>query len=255
MKIDSGINNIVIKLDQVSKEYILHHQKPTLVENIFKLGHSESILALKNINLEIKRGEKIGIIGDNGSGKTTLLKIISGITTPTKGRVVVKGRIATLVDLEAGFHPDLTGEENIFINGMLLGMSKKEINNQFYKIIEYSGLSKFIDAPFYTYSSGMRLRLGFAIAIHSNPDILLLDEVLAVGDGEFQEKTYTTIQNLINEKKTIIYISHILPVITKLCQKVIWINKGTIQDIGRSDKMVKNYQVGLNILTKSILIG
>lgn len=235
-------SGIAIKLTNVSKRYILHHEKPTLVENIFRFGRKEEIWALKDISLEIKKGEKLGVIGDNGSGKTTLLKIITGITAPTTGKVEVNGRVAALIGLEAGFHPELTGEENIYLNGMLLGMNKKEIQEKFTQIIDFSGLGKFIDAPFYTYSSGMRLRLGFSIAIHSNPDILLIDEVLAVGDQEFQKKSFLVIQEFFKKGKTIVFISHYLKSVTKLCPKSALLEKGEIKIIGESKKIISLYQ-------------
>ena len=240
------MDNIAIKLGNVSKKYILHHQKPTLVENIFKLGSKEIIWALKNINLEIKRGEKIGIIGDNGSGKSTLLKIITGITTATTGKIKVNGRVVALIDLEAGFHPELTGEENIFLNGMLLGMNKQEIKKSFDKIVEFSGLGKFIDAPFYTYSNGMALRLGFSIAIYSEPDILLIDEILEVGDQEFQKKSYQKMQELFEKGKTILFISHYLSSILKLCTKTLWLDNGKIKMFEKSKKTIKSYQENQN---------
>lgn len=230
-----------IKIQNLSKKYFLHHEKPTLVENIFRIGKKEKIWVLKNINLEIKKGEKIGIIGDNGAGKTTLLKIISKITNPTKGKIEVNGRLATLIDLEAGFHPELTGEENIYLNGMLLGMKKKEIKENIDQIITFSGLGKFIDAPFYTYSSGMALRLGFSVAIYSKPDILLIDEILAVGDQEFQKKSYQAIQKFFHEGKTIIFISHNLPLVAKLCPKIIWLERGKIKMVGKSKEIIKAY--------------
>jgi len=240
------MDNIAIKLGNASKKYILHHQKPTLVENIFKLGSKEIIWALKNINLEIKRGEKIGIIGDNGSGKSTLLKIITGITTATTGKIKVNGRVVALIDLEAGFHPELTGEENIFLNGMLLGMNKQEIKKSFDKIVEFSGLGKFIDAPFYTYSNGMALRLGFSIAIYSEPDILLIDEILEVGDQEFQKKSYQKMQELFEKGKTILFISHYLSSILKLCTKTLWLDNGKIKMFEKSKKTIKSYQENQN---------
>jgi lipopolysaccharide transport system ATP-binding protein len=240
------MDNIAIKLGNVSKKYILHHQKPTLVENIFKLGSKEIIWALKDINLEIKRGEKIGIIGDNGSGKSTLLKIITGITTATTGKIKVNGRVVALIDLEAGFHPELTGEENIFLNGMLLGMNKQEIKKSFDKIVEFSGLGKFIDAPFYTYSNGMTLRLGFSIAVYSEPDILLIDEILEVGDQEFQKKSYQKMQELFEKGKTILFISHYLSSILKLCTKTLWLDNGRIKMFEKSKKTIKSYQENQN---------
>jgi len=234
-------HQLAIKLSNISKKYILHHEKPTLVENIFSFRRKEEIWALKDINLEIKKGEKIGIIGDNGSGKTTLLKIISGITIPTTGKIEINGRVAGLIDLEAGFHPELTGEENIFFNGMLLGMSREEIKKRFKHIINFSGLGKFIDTPFYTYSSGMALRLGFSIAIHSNPDILLIDEVLAVGDQEFGNKCLQKMQEFFRKKGTIVFVSHHLETIAKFCNKVALLERGGIKMIGESKKVIESY--------------
>lgn len=235
-------SEIAIKLTNVSKKYIIHHEKPTLVENIFSFRKKEEVLVLKDINLEVKKGEKLGIIGDNGSGKTTLLKIITGITAPTSGKVEINGRVAALIGFEAGFHPELTGEENIYLNGMLLGMNKKEIQEKFVQIIDFSELGKFIDAPFYTYSSGMKLRLGFSIAVHSNPDILLIDEVLAVGDQEFQKKSYKKIQEFFKKGKTVIYVSHYLQSVLNLCEKTILLDKGKIILFDKSKKVISHYQ-------------
>jgi len=235
-------SSIAIRLTNVSKRYILHHEKPTLVENIFRFGRKEEIWALKDINLEIRKGEKIGVIGDNGSGKTTLLKIITGITFPTSGQLSVDGRIAALIDLEAGFHPELTGEENIYLNGMLLGINKKEIKRKFNEIVKFSGLKDFIDTPLYTYSSGMKLRLGFSVAIFSNPDIILIDEILGMGDQEFQKKSYQMIEGFFQKGKTIIFISHDLPNVAKLCLKTTWLERGKIKMLGESKKVIGLYK-------------
>lgn len=236
------MSNIVIKLTGVSKKYLLHHQKPTLVENLFRFDRKEEIWALKDVNLEIKKGVRLGIIGNNGSGKTTLLKIITGITSPTNGKVEINGRIATLIGLDAGFHPELTGEENIYLNGMLLGMRKIQIKNNFDKIIGFSELKEFIDVPFYTYSSGMKLRLGFSIAIHSDPDILLIDEFLGIGDQKFQRKSYRAIQKFFKGGKIVIYVSHNLNSIIKLCNNCIWLDQGKIKMFGESKRVVKSYR-------------
>lgn len=232
-------NNIAIKLTNVSKKYILHHEKPTLVESLFK--QKEEFWALKNINLVVEKGEKLGIIGPNGAGKSTLLKITTGIAVVTTGRVETKGRIASLIDLTAGFHPDLTGEENILINGLLLGMRQKEIKSHFNKIIVFSGLKKFIDSPLRTYSSGMLLRLGFSVAIHSNPDILIIDEVIAAGDEEFRNKSYAKMQEFFKQKKTIIFVSHNLEVVKKLCPQTLWLDKGKVKALGSSERIISQY--------------
>src|SRR3989304_6408892 len=170
------MNDIAVKLTAVSKKYIVHHEKPTLVENILSRGKNEEFWALKDINLTIQKGEKVGIIGPNGSGKTTLLEIIAGITSSTKGKVATYGKLVSLIELEAGFHPELTGEENIFLNGLLVGMPKEEVRTKFKDIVSFADIGRFIDAPFYTYSEGMKLRLGFSILAHTSPDIVLLDE-------------------------------------------------------------------------------
>lgn len=232
---------IIAKLTNISKKYIIRHVKPTLVESIFSNKKKESLWALRKINLEIKKGEKIAIIGRNGSGKTTLLKILIGITTPTEGKVELSGRVAALIDFRSGFHPDLSGEENIYLNGMLLGMSKTEIKNGFDQIVNFSGLKKFIDAPFYTYSRGMALRLGFSIAIQSNPDILLIDEVFSVGDQKFQEKSSKAIKKLFKKDKTVIFISHDLKKAAELCSLGIWLEKGGIKKVGQVDQIIKEY--------------
>ena len=233
-------NQIAIKLTGVSKLYTIHHEKPTLVEKMVK-GREERFLALNDVSLTIKKGEKIGIIGPNGSGKTTLLKIIAGITTPTRGTIETYGKIVSLIDLEAGFHPDLTGEQNIYLNGMLLGMSKKEIQKMFYAIIRFADIGKFIDAPLFMYSSGMKLRLGFAVAVHANPDILILDEGFSVGDKKFQEKCNEKIDQLFRIKKTVLSVSHWLEYLTKYYNRIIWIDKGTIYRDGTTN-IVKHYQ-------------
>jgi lipopolysaccharide transport system ATP-binding protein len=232
-------SKLAIQLENVSKKYILHHEKPTLVESLFKA--KEEFWALKNINLQVKKGEKLGIIGPNGAGKSTLLKIITGITVPTKGSLETKGKIASLIDLSAGFHPDLTGEENIYLNGLLLGMSKNQIKANFDKIIAFSGIKKFIDSPLHTYSSGMQLRLGFSVAIHSNPYILIIDEVIAAGDEEFRKKSYAKMQDFFKKKKTIIFVSHWLETVKKLCPQTLWLDKGKIKGFGKSSQVIKKY--------------
>jgi len=232
------MNNTAISLTNISKKYILHHEKPTLVETFFK--KKEEFWALKNISFKVKKGEKIGIIGPNGSGKSTLLKIVCKITTPTSGKIETRGRMASLIGLTAGFHPDLTGEENIYINGLLLGMSRKEIKDKFKAIIDFSGLHHFIDAPFYTYSGGMMLRLGFSIAIHADPDVLVVDEVLSAGDRAFQEKCQKKVKETFR-RKTILFVSHNLKLIKTLCPQTLWLNKGRVKLFGKTTEVIKAY--------------
>ena len=223
-------NDNAIELTHITKEYVIHHEKPTLVEKFYKSASrkkEETFIALNDVSLTIKKGERIGIVGPNGSGKTTLLKIISGIASPTKGTVFTYGKTISIIDLEAGFHHDLTGEQNIFLNGMLLGMTKREIQNKLHKIIEYADIHQFIDTPLFTYSTGMKLRLGFSIAIHAHPENLILDEGLGVGDDNFREKAKRT---LLNSKlhSTIIISAHDLELIEQQCTRIIILNRGSI---------------------------
>ena len=220
-------NSIAIRLTGVSKRYTIHHEKPTLVEKLVN-GRDEEFWALKDINLTIKKGERVGIIGPNGSGKTTLLKIIAGITTPTSGTVETHGKIVSLIDLEAGFHPDLTGIQNIYLNGMLLGMKKREIDGKLDAIIRFADIKQFIDAPLFTYSSGMKLRLGFSIAIHADPDVLILDEGMHVGDNNFQKKSQNRIKHFFRGKKTIVIVSHWIDYIKNSCERIVSVERGRV---------------------------
>ena len=220
-----------VVLDHISKDYIIHHEKPTLVERILK-GKNEKFRALKNVNLKIKKGDVLGIVGPNGSGKSTLLKIISGITSPTRGRVTTCGNIRSLIDLEAGFHPDLTGLQNIYVNSLLLGLSKPHIDSMLKNIISFADIGNFMDAPLFTYSEGMKLRLGFSIMAFSNPDILLLDESFLVGDETFQKRAADKIMEFKNDGVAIIIVSHWLDFIKANCQRVVIMNKGSIKAVG-----------------------
>lgn len=223
--------SIAIRLTNVSKRYTIHHEKPTLVEKLVN-GKDEEFWALNNVSLTIRKGERVGIIGPNGSGKTTLLKVIAGIATPTSGTVETYGKIVSLIDLEAGFHPDLTGEQNIYLNGMLLGMSKHDITKKLDHIIRFADIKQFIDAPLFTYSSGMKLRLGFAIAIEANPDILVLDEGISVGDRNFQIKSERAIKKILKRGKTILVSTHILWFIEQSCRRVLMVRDGAIASDG-----------------------
>ena len=222
-------NSIAIQLTNVTKTYTLHHEKPTFVENMIRRSRSEQFTALDNVSLTIKQGEKVGIIGPNGAGKTTLLKIIAGITTPDSGQVITNGKVVSLIDLSAGFHPDLTGEENIFLNGMVIGMSRHEINAKFKQIVEFADIGGFIDAPMFTYSEGMKLRLGFSVAVHAEPDILLLDEGMAVGDEEFRRKSMMTTNLLFQKNKTIVISSHWLEYLYKQTKKIMELDNHQIK--------------------------
>ncbi len=199
------------------------------------------VWALKDINLEIKRGEILGIIGKNGAGKTTLLKIISRITSPTKGRINISGRTASLIEVGTGFHGELTGRENIYLNGSILGLRKHEINQRLDKIIDFSGVEKYIDTPVKRYSSGMYVRLGFSVAAHLDPDILIVDEVLAVGDAEFQKKCLGKMKNISSEGRTVLFVSHNMSSIINLCNRGILLNDGEVIKDGQAEDVVENY--------------
>lgn len=232
--------NIAIKLSNVSKKYFVHHEKPTLMERILH-GKNEKFWALRNISLNIKKGEIVGLIGSNGSGKTTLLKIITGIATHSKGTVNVNGKIVSLIDLQAGFHPDLTGLQNIYLNGSILGMSKKEIDSKIDDIISFADIGKFIDAQIFTYSAGMILRLGFSVAIHTNPDILILDENISVGDQEFKTKSFKKIRELFKKHKTVVIASHDLELLKSYCSRLYWIQKGKVFKHGPTKRILSDY--------------
>jgi ABC-type polysaccharide/polyol phosphate transport system ATPase subunit len=231
---------IALKISHLSKRYEIYNEKPTFVEKITN-GANETFWALRNINLTIKKGEKVGIVGPNGCGKTTLLKLIVGITTPTTGSVKTCGKVVSLIDIEAGFHPDLSGIDNILLNGMILGMNNNEIKEKLGKIVEFADIGKFIDAQMFTYSEGMKLRLGFSVAINADPDILVLDENISVGDQHFQQKSFAKIRDLYNNNKTVIATSHNLDFIGKSCSRVISIKNGHIHDDGPTSRVIPRY--------------
>jgi len=223
------IGPLAVSLRSVKKRYTLHHEKPTFVEKFFGQTYNEQFMAIDGIDLSIPKGQKVAIIGRNGSGKTTLLKIICGVTKQSQGDVRVNGRVVSLIDLEAGFHPELTGYENIALNGLLVGMSRSEIKERTPQIIEFAGIGSFIDAPLFTYSEGMKLRLGFSVAVHADPDILVLDEMIATGDANFQKKCFNRIEEFFHQNKTIITVSHVMSFIEPHYQRFVWLEKGKVK--------------------------
>ena len=202
---------------------------------------SDVIWALRDISFEVNEGEIVGIIGVNGAGKSTLLKILSKITVPTGGRATIRGRISSLLEVGTGFHPELTGRENVYLNGTILGMRKKEIDCKFDEIVDFSGIEKFMDTPVKRYSSGMRVRLAFAVAAHLEPEILLIDEVLAVGDARFQKKCLDKMKDVGQHGRTVLFVSHNMPAVTRLCPRTILLNGGRVQVDGPSDHVVSAY--------------
>jgi ABC-type polysaccharide/polyol phosphate transport system ATPase subunit len=200
------------------------------------------LVALEEVSFEVARGTALGIIGGNGSGKSTLLKLVAGILRPTSGCVEAVGRVAALIELGAGFHPEITGRENIFINGAILGLSRKEIQKRFDAIVEFSGLGDFLDEPVKNYSSGMWVRLGFAVAIHTDPDILLVDEVLAVGDEAFSHRCLSRIEALLSEGRTVLFVSHSLGLVESLSDRVLWLEKGRLHALGSPREVIDRYR-------------
>ena len=205
------------------------------------LSPDETFPALKNVNLSVARGRTLGVIGRNGSGKSTLLKLVAGITKPTSGTVTVNGRISALIELGAGFHPEISGRENVFINGIMLGLTKREITNRFEEIVDFAEMQEFIDAPVKTYSSGMYMRLGFAVAIHVDPEVLLVDEVLAVGDEGFTHKCLDKFADFKRRGKTILLVTHSLGLVEKFCDEALWMDAGKMKLQGDPKRVVGAY--------------
>jgi lipopolysaccharide transport system ATP-binding protein len=243
---------LCIEIDSLSKRYrigrpqhdlSLREQLVEFAKNPFNVGQEgdETIWALRDVSFHADEGEVVGIIGRNGAGKSTLLKILSRITYPTSGNVKVKGRIASLLEVGTGFHEELTGRENVYLNGSILGMRKREVDQHFDAIVAFSGVEQFIDTPIKRYSSGMRLRLGFAIAAHLEPDVLIVDEVLAVGDAGFQKKCIKTMEGLQKGGRTVLFVSHNLAAVENLCSRGIWIDAGRIQMDGGAKEVIRAY--------------
>ena len=234
-------------VSRVYQKYSVRHRFQTfksalLRGDFFKsLQAEELVTALDRVSLKIAQGTTFGVIGENGSGKSTLLKVVAGIAKPTSGQVLVRGKVAALIELGAGFHPEISGRENVFINGIMLGLSKKEISRKFEEIVRFAELEEFIDAPVKTYSSGMYMRLGFSIAINVNPDVLLIDEVLAVGDASFVPKCLDRIDDFRRRKKTILFVSHDLLTVEKICDRVAWLKGGRVQALGEPKRTIDRY--------------
>jgi lipopolysaccharide transport system ATP-binding protein len=259
------MSDTVIRVENLSKKYLLDHQqegrsnyksiRETWTNGINSIGKKilnprshqgfkpsqEEFWALKDVSFEIKQGDRVGIIGRNGAGKSTLLKILSRITEPTSGRIGINGRIASLLEVGTGFHPELTGRENIFLNGAILGMSQVEIKRKFDEIVDFAEVEKFLDTPVKRYSSGMYVRLAFAVAAHLEPEILIVDEVLAVGDLQFQKKCLGKMENISQEGRTILFVSHQIAAINQLCDRVVWLDQGQVSNQGTISEIIPEY--------------
>jgi lipopolysaccharide transport system ATP-binding protein len=241
----------LLQMRQVSKRFVMHHEKQRSFQESFirfvqrKRDRGRQFWALNDVSLEVHAGDCFGIVGSNGSGKSTLLKLITGIVQPTNGNVITNGRIASLLELGAGFHPELTGRENIFLNGSVFGLSRRQMLKRLDEIIDFTELGDFIDTPIKHYSSGMYVRLGFAVAIHIDPDLLLVDEVLAVGDAAFQHKCLDRIGKFRGQGGTLMFVSHDLETVQTLCNKAIWLEDGQVRAAGGPTDVAMAYLNGV----------
>ncbi len=260
------MENIAIKVENLSKFYRLgakEEVKDSMVATIVNAirsplnnyrkyrslydfsdidSNSANILhALQDVSFEVRVGERIGIIGGNGAGKSTLLKILSRITPPSSGSASIKGRVSSLLEVGTGFHPELTGRENVYLNGTILGMRKKEVDQKFAEIVEFSGVEQFLDTPVKRYSSGMRVRLAFAVAAHLEPEILIVDEVLAVGDADFQHKCLNKMKSVASSGRTVLFVSHNMGAITQLCERALWLEHGRLRQQGPVEDVINSY--------------
>ena len=238
----------IIEVNNVSRRFILHHERPKTFHELFvrtlerDQARREDFWALRDVNLTVYPGDAVGIIGRNGSGKSTLLKMIAGLMQPTSGTVAVYGTIAALLEVGAGFHPDLSGRENIYLNGSFLGLTKRQLARIVPDVVAFSELEHFIDVPVKHYSSGMYMRLGFSIAIHVDPDILITDEVFAVGDDAFRAKCENIINDFRKRGKTMLFVSHALAQVLSLCDQAIWLDQGKVMASGSSDYVARKYR-------------
>ena len=244
------MNTKAITIDDISKMYPIQHASPSSstggaadhLGSILKRQKREEFWALRNITFDVERGDVVGIVGSNGAGKSTLLKILSRITEPTSGRITLYGKMASLLEVGTGFHPELTGRENIFLNGAILGLRRAQIDQMFDAIVDFAGVEKFLDTPVKRYSSGMYVRLAFAVAAHLTTDIMIIDEVLAVGDYAFQKKCLGKMSDVSSQQgRTVLFVSHNMAAVKALCKTVVWLNKGRVEMVGETNQVVDAY--------------
>lgn len=240
---------VAVKVDHVSKSFRMYHERNQTLKSAIMRGRRsvhEDFWALDDVSFDVPAGSTFGLIGSNGSGKSTLLKCLANIYFPNKGAITHFGKIAAMLEVGSGFHSELSGRENVFLNGSILGMSKKEVTRKFDEILSFSGVEQFIDQPVKNYSSGMYVRLGFAIAINVDPDILVVDEVLAVGDAEFQEKCFQKFQEFKKAGKTVILVSHSMDTVKTMCDQAAWLSHGRLKAVGKAAPTIKAYMDSLN---------
>lgn len=238
------MSEVAVSIDHVSKKFRLYHERNQSIKSAIMRGRRsvhEDFWALNDVSFEVPTGSTFGLIGSNGSGKSTLLKCLAKIYYPEKGNISYRGKIAALLEVGSGFHPELSGRENVFLNGSILGMSKKEVTRKFDEIVDFSGVEQFIDQPVKNYSSGMYVRLGFAIAINVDPDVLVVDEVLSVGDAEFQEKCRKKFIDFKTAGKTVILVSHSMGQVQDMCDNAAWLRHGSLVMTGEAKPTIKAY--------------
>jgi ABC-type polysaccharide/polyol phosphate transport system ATPase subunit len=238
------MSDVAVRIDHVSKSFRMYHERNQTIKSAIMRGRTsvhEDFWALKDVTFDVPVGSTFGLIGSNGSGKSTLLKCLANIYYPNKGSITHFGKIAAMLEVGSGFHHELSGRENVFLNGSILGMSRKEITRKFDEIVEFSGVEQFIDQPVKNYSSGMYVRLGFAIAINVDPDILVVDEVLAVGDAEFQAKCFAKFADFRAAGKTVILVSHSMDTVQSMCDHAAWLSKGELMAVGEAETTIRAY--------------
>lgn len=240
-----GTGEPAIVVDGVSKKFRLFHERNQTLKSAVMRGRrivADDFWAVRDVSFTVPHGETFGLIGRNGSGKSTLLKMLARIYQPDEGRVVLNGRVSSMLEVGSGFHPELSGRENIFLNGSILGLTRKQVAARFDEIVDFSGVETFIDQPVKNFSSGMYVRLGFAVAVHTEPDILIVDEILAVGDGAFREKSRKKFAEFTGQGRTVILVSHSLTQIREMCAHVAWMHEGKVRALGPVDEVVEAYE-------------
>ena len=243
------MSDIAVRVDHVTKKFRMYHERNQSIKAALMRGRTsihEDFLALKDVTFDVPAGSTFGLIGSNGSGKSTLLKCLANIYYPNAGSISHNGKIAAMLEVGSGFHAELSGRENIFLNASILGMPKKDVTRKLEEIVDFSGVEKFIDQPVKNYSSGMYVRLGFAIAINVNPDILIVDEVLSVGDAEFQEKCLRKFQEFSAAGKTVILVSHSMGTVEEMCDRAAWLDHGNLREVGPAKSTIAAYLHSLN---------
>lgn len=243
------MSEIAVSVDHVSKKFRMYKERNQSLKAAVIRGKksvAEEFWAVKDVTFDVPTGATFGLIGRNGSGKSTLLKCLARILHPDSGTITMRGKAASLLEVGSGFHPELSGRENVFLNGSILGLSKKEITARFDEIVDFSGVEKFIDQPVKNYSSGMYVRLGFSVAIHVRPDILVVDEVLAVGDGAFKKKSQEKFVEFTKSGRTVILVTHSLAQVREMCDQVAWLDQGSLAAVGDADEVTKKYQAHLD---------